>query len=154
MKTQDQIELTPSVIARQNLTARTAVASLTTTTLPVLAQNENTGDRDATTIHPFRVNIPEAELTELRRRINATRWSEPETVTDASQGVQLATIQALARYWATEYDARSKRNSMPCLSSSPRSMDWTFISSTFGLNMRMRCHCSSRTDGPVRSFIS
>src|SRR4029077_13993188 len=45
-------------------------------------------------------------LTELRRRINATRWPERETVTDASQGVQLATTQALARYWGTEYDWR------------------------------------------------
>ena len=52
-------------------------------------------------ISPFHVNVPEAELTELRRRINATRWPERETVTDASQGVQLATMQELARYWAT-----------------------------------------------------
>jgi pimeloyl-ACP methyl ester carboxylesterase len=59
-----------------------------------------------TAIRLFRVNVPEGELTELRRRINATRWPERETVPDASQGVQLATIQALARYWATEYDWR------------------------------------------------
>jgi Epoxide hydrolase N terminus len=57
-------------------------------------------------IRPFDVNVPEAELTELRRRINATRFPERETVTDASQGVQLATMQALARYWATDYDWR------------------------------------------------
>jgi pimeloyl-ACP methyl ester carboxylesterase len=62
---------------------------------------------DKTAIRPFRVDVvPEADLTELRRRINATKWPERETVTDASQGVQLATIQALARYWATEYDWR------------------------------------------------
>ena len=61
---------------------------------------------DKTAIHPFHVNVPETELTELRRRINATKWPERETVTDASQGVQLATIQALARYWATDYDCR------------------------------------------------
>ena len=61
-------------------------------------------DKDA--IRPFHVNFPEAELTELRRRINATKWPERETVTDASQGVQLATIQALARYWGTDYDWR------------------------------------------------
>ncbi|HEX7893665.1 MAG TPA: epoxide hydrolase N-terminal domain-containing protein, partial [Terriglobales bacterium] len=53
-----------------------------------------------------KVNVPEAELVELRRRINATRWPERETVTDATQGVQLATIQALAKYWANEYDWR------------------------------------------------
>jgi pimeloyl-ACP methyl ester carboxylesterase len=57
-------------------------------------------------IHPFHVDIPEAELTELRRRINATRWPERETVTDASQGVQLATTQELALYWGTDYDWR------------------------------------------------
>ena len=46
-------------------------------------------------VHPFDVNVPEAELVELRRRINATKWPERETVTDASQGVQLATMQKL-----------------------------------------------------------
>jgi pimeloyl-ACP methyl ester carboxylesterase len=61
---------------------------------------------DNTAVRPFQVNVPEAELTELRRRINATRWPERETVTDQSQGVQLATIQRLARHWATEYDWR------------------------------------------------
>jgi pimeloyl-ACP methyl ester carboxylesterase len=57
-------------------------------------------------IRPFHVNVPEAELTELRVRINATRWPERETVPDASQGVQLSTVQKLARYWGTEYDWR------------------------------------------------
>ena len=66
--------------------------------------SEQAADKNA--IRPFHVNVPEAELTELRRRINATKWPERETVTDASQGVQLATMQALARYWATEYDWR------------------------------------------------
>ena len=61
---------------------------------------------DKTAIRPFRVDVPEEELTELRRRINATRWPERELVNDISQGVQLATIQKLARYWATEYDWR------------------------------------------------
>ena len=52
---------------------------------------------DKTTIRPFQVNIPEAELAELRRRINSTRWPDRETVTDESQGVPLDTIQELAR---------------------------------------------------------
>src|SRR5438128_10501247 len=60
----------------------------------------------ANAIRPFHVNVPEAELADLRRRIYATRWPERETVPDASQGVQLATIQNLARYWATDYDWR------------------------------------------------
>jgi pimeloyl-ACP methyl ester carboxylesterase len=57
-------------------------------------------------IRPFRVNVPDEALVDLRRRIAATQWPEQETVTDQSQGVQLATIQALARYWAAEYDWR------------------------------------------------
>src|ERR1700676_1770320 len=61
---------------------------------------------DKTSIRPFRPNFPETQLTDLRRRIKATKWPERETVTDASQGVQLATTQALARYWGTEYDWR------------------------------------------------
>ena len=61
---------------------------------------------DNTAIRPFRVNIPEEDLKELRRRIDATRWPERETVADQSQGPQLATMQKLARYWATEYDWR------------------------------------------------
>jgi pimeloyl-ACP methyl ester carboxylesterase len=59
---------------------------------------------DKTAIRPFQAKVPEAELTELRRRITATKWPERETVADASQGVQLATMQALARYWAKDYD--------------------------------------------------
>jgi pimeloyl-ACP methyl ester carboxylesterase len=65
---------------------------------------EQSADKNA--IRPFHVNVPEEELTELRRRINATRWPEQETVIDHSQGVPLATIQKLARYWASEYDWR------------------------------------------------
>ena len=53
-------------------------------------------------IRPFQVSTPDTELTELRRRITATRFPEKETVTDFSPGVPLATTQTLARYWATE----------------------------------------------------
>src|SRR5580765_5735379 len=73
-------------------------------------QNVATSDRkqaaDKTAIRPFTVSVTEAELSELRRRINATKWPERETVSNATQGVQLATMQALARYWGTEYDWR------------------------------------------------
>jgi pimeloyl-ACP methyl ester carboxylesterase len=81
-------------------------------------------------IRPFHVNFPEAELTELRRRINATRWPERETVTDASQGVQLATIQKLARYWATEYDWRkveARLNALPQFITNIDGLDIHFI---------------------------
>src|SRR3979409_2082418 len=76
------------------------------------------------------VNVPEAELTELRRRINATRWPERETVTDQSQGVQLATTQALARYWGTEYDWRkieTKLNALPQFITEIDGLDIHFI---------------------------
>jgi len=56
-----------------------------------------------TEIRPFRVDVPEEEVAELRRRIAATRWPEQETVTDDSQGVRLAMMQELARYWGTGY---------------------------------------------------
>jgi pimeloyl-ACP methyl ester carboxylesterase len=80
------------------------------------AQRGSEQAADKTTIRPFQVNIPEAELTELRRRINATRWPDRETVTDESQGVPLATIRELARYWAADYDWRkieAKLNALP-----------------------------------------
>jgi len=81
-------------------------------------------------IRPFHVNVPEAELTELRRRINATKWPERETVNDASQGVKLATMQALARYWATEYDWRkieAKMNALPQFITEIDGLDIHFI---------------------------
>jgi hypothetical protein len=70
----------------------------------------------ATAIRPFQVGFPDEDLVELRRRIDATRWPERETVDDDSQGVPLATIQELARYWATEHDwrrAEAKLNALP-----------------------------------------
>ena len=69
-----------------------------------------------TDVHPVQVGIPEEELVELRRRIEATRWPSEELVADRSQGVQLATLQALARYWTTEYDLRrveARLNALP-----------------------------------------
>jgi pimeloyl-ACP methyl ester carboxylesterase len=71
---------------------------------------------DASAIRPFHVNFPEAKLADLRKRINATVWPEKEPVPDESQGVQLATIQKLARYWGTEYDWRpceARLNALP-----------------------------------------
>ena len=59
-----------------------------------------------TTICPFRVDVPEEDLVELRRRIASARWPSKELVEDRSQGVQLATLQELARYWQTYYDLR------------------------------------------------
>ena len=67
-------------------------------------------------IRPFRVEFPEESLLDLRRRINATRWPDRETVSDQSQGIQLAKLQPLMRYWGTEYDWRkieAKMNALP-----------------------------------------
>ena len=85
---------------------------------------------DTTAIRPFQVNIPEADLTELRRRITATRWPERETVPDQSQGVQLDTMQRLARYWATDYDwrkAEAKLNALPNFMTEIDGLDIHFI---------------------------
>jgi pimeloyl-ACP methyl ester carboxylesterase len=82
-------------------------------------------------IRPFQnVSVPETELTELRRRINNTKWPERETVTDVTQGVQLATTQALARYWGTEYDWRkceARLNALPQFITEIDGLDIHFI---------------------------
>jgi pimeloyl-ACP methyl ester carboxylesterase len=75
----------------------------------IMTQVTGTGTEqatDKTPIRPFQFNFTDAELADLRRRINATKWPERELVPDASQGVQLATMQKLARYWGTDYDWR------------------------------------------------
>jgi pimeloyl-ACP methyl ester carboxylesterase len=85
---------------------------------------------DKTSIRPFHLNAPEAELAELRRRIKATKWPDRETVTDASQSVQLATTQALARYWGTEYDWRkceARLNALPQFITEIDGLDIHFI---------------------------
>jgi pimeloyl-ACP methyl ester carboxylesterase len=99
-----------------------------TQTIATQRRREQAADKNAICL--FRVNVPEAELTELRRRINATKWPERETVTDASQGVQLATIQALARYWGTEYDWRkveARLNALPQFITEIDGLDIHFI---------------------------
>src|SRR5436189_3750786 len=91
MKTRHLRKLSPRVAARRDLNIR----------------NRGTASRkDLSGMRPFQVKFPQAALAELRSRIKATKWPERETVTDQTQGVQLATIQALARYWATKYDWR------------------------------------------------
>ena len=84
----------------------------------------------AAAIRPFRVNIPEAALVDLRKRIAATRWPDKETVTDQSQGVPLATIKKLARYWQTKYDWRkveAKLNALPQFITNIDGIDIHFI---------------------------
>jgi pimeloyl-ACP methyl ester carboxylesterase len=94
------------------------------------ASGTQRSSEQANAIRPFEVHIPEEKLTELRRRINATIWPERETVADASQGVQLATIQALAKYWAADYDWRkieAKLNAVPNFITEIDGLDIHFI---------------------------
>jgi pimeloyl-ACP methyl ester carboxylesterase len=85
---------------------------------------------EASAIRPFHVSFPEAELTELRRRVNATRWPERETVTDATQGVQLATVQKLADYWGKDYEwskCEAKLKALPHFITEIDGLDFHFI---------------------------
>jgi pimeloyl-ACP methyl ester carboxylesterase len=94
----------------------------------VLNRPEQAAEKDV--IRPFHVNVPEEDLTDLRRRITATRWPERETVADASQGVQLATMQNLARYWATDFDWRkceARLNALPQFITEIDGLDIHFI---------------------------
>jgi len=94
------------------------------------ASGTQRGSEQADAIRPFHVNVPETELTELRRRVKATRWSERELVNDATQGVQLATMQKLAHYWATDYDWRkveARLNALPQFVTTIDGLDIHFI---------------------------
>jgi len=98
-----------------------------TGTLTDVAPESTTGGPD---IRPFRVHVPDAELTDLRRRIQATRWPSAETVKDDTQGVQFATMQKLARYWATDYDwrkAEARINAVPNFVTEIDGLDIHFI---------------------------
>jgi len=84
----------------------------------------------ATAVVPFHVEVPQEALDDLRRRIDATRWPSKELVQDRSQGVQLETLQALARYWATDYDwrkAEAKLNALPQFTTQIDGVDIHFI---------------------------
>jgi pimeloyl-ACP methyl ester carboxylesterase len=92
---------------RKNLTIGSTAFTITMISLIPTTRSHaasTTEDRDA--IRPYNISIPEEALTDLRQRIQATRWPDKETVSDQSQGVQLATMQKLARYWSTNYDWR------------------------------------------------
>ena len=117
--------------------AAAGAASLLNTNVDTAAEGD--------AIRPFRVNIPEAELTELRRRINATRWPDRETVTNESQGVQLATMQELAHYWGTDYDWRkceTRLNALP-----------QFITEIDGLNIHF-IHVRSKHENALPLIVT
>src|SRR5579859_3555261 len=91
---------------------------------------QQTADGDNTAVRPFQVGFPEADHADLRRRIGATRWPERETVADDSQGVRLAMMQDLARYWETQYDwgkCEAKLNALPQFMTEIDGLDIHFI---------------------------
>jgi pimeloyl-ACP methyl ester carboxylesterase len=95
-----------------------------------ITQPDSVLNTATTTIRPFRIDVPEADLVDLRQRIAATKWPEREPVTDASQGVQLATMEALARYWAAEHDWRkveARLNALPQFITEIDGLDIHFI---------------------------
>lgn len=88
------------------------------------------GPADSDGVRAFHISVPESQIVDLRRRIAATRWPDRETVDDSSQGVQLATMQSLAQYWATSYDWReieSRLNSLPQYVTNIEGLDIHFI---------------------------
>jgi pimeloyl-ACP methyl ester carboxylesterase len=115
-----------------------ATVSLMTSLLPmpslVAAQTESPPKEKAmagnTAIRPFHFEASQADLADLRRRVSATKWPEQEQVSDATQGVQLATIQKLAQYWATQHDWRkceAKINAVPNFITEINGLDIHFI---------------------------
>jgi pimeloyl-ACP methyl ester carboxylesterase len=95
-----------------------------------MTERDTALETTATAIRPFRVDVPEEDLVDLRQRITATRWPEKETVDDLSQGLPLATMQKLARYWTTEYDWRKveeRLNALPHFIAEIDGLDIHFI---------------------------
>jgi pimeloyl-ACP methyl ester carboxylesterase len=95
---------------------RPGLVVLAATAVGVPSATAAAAENNDTAIRPFRVNVPKADLADLRRRLAATRWPTKELVKDRSQGVQLATLKELARYWSTEYDwqkAEARLNAYP-----------------------------------------
>jgi pimeloyl-ACP methyl ester carboxylesterase len=103
-------------MASEGIDRRAFISSTTALCAGALLNAPLVAGAQSSDVKPFTVNIPDADLVDLRRRITATRWPDRETVPDSSQGVQLATMQDLARYWATDYDWRkceAKLNALP-----------------------------------------
>ena len=118
----------PTPSRRALLAASVAAGAASLLRIGSANAKEETNERTA--IRPFSVRIPEADLVDLRRRIAATRWPDRETVDDRSQGVQLAKLQELVRYWGTDYDwrkAEAKLNALPQFITEIDGLDIHFI---------------------------
>lgn len=127
----------PSTLAFAPTTASTAASAAEKALIGGAAADDS--------IRPFRVDVPEEELADLRRRINATKWPERELVPDQSQGVQLATMQKLASYWAGEYDWRRCEASLNALPN--------FITEIDGLDIHF-IHVRSRHENALPVIVT
>ena len=106
-----------------------AVSVAAAATLSLLPENAAAATENSA-IRPFRINVPDDQLVDLRRRIVATRWPDRETVNDRSQGVQLAEFKEMVRYWGTDYDwrkAEAKLNALPQFITTIDDVDIHFI---------------------------
>lgn len=130
------LSFSPS-LSRRSVLAVAGVVGLMPGTLHATAEDE--------AIRPFRIDVPQAELDDLRRRVKATRWPDRETVADQSQGVQLERLQELVRYWGTSYDWRkveAKLNALP-----------QFVTEIDGLNIQF-AHIRSRHPNAMPLIIT
>jgi hypothetical protein len=132
-----------SLLDRRQLlnTAAIGLAAVAIGGFPAFAAETAPGE----TIRPFRINIPEADLVDLERRLAATRWPEKETVADDSQGVPLAMLQDLVRYWQTDYDWRkveARLNALP-----------QFITEIDGLDIHF-IHVRSKHDNALPMIVT
>jgi pimeloyl-ACP methyl ester carboxylesterase len=119
------------VLALSSTSARhVGLDVLAATVIGVSSAPVAAAENNDTAIRPFRVNVPKADLADLRRRLAATRWPDKETVADESQGAQLAKVQELVRYWGTDYDwrkAETKLNAFPQFKTRIDGVDIHFI---------------------------
>src|SRR5262249_48592057 len=122
------MSLTSSTPSRRTILAASAAAGAVNFISGAAIAADETDERAA--IRPFSFRALEDDLADLRKRISATKWPEREQVSDASQGVQLATMQKLARYWATEHDWRkveARLNALPNFITEIDGLDIHFI---------------------------
>jgi pimeloyl-ACP methyl ester carboxylesterase len=120
----------PSLTRRSALVVTASLLATSTVASLAATPSGNAGALQADVIQPFRIAVPEDSVLDLRRRLKATRWPDRETVGDTSQGVQLAKLQALVRYWETGYDWRkieARLNSLPQFITEIDGIDIQFI---------------------------
>jgi pimeloyl-ACP methyl ester carboxylesterase len=122
--------MTESIMSATSQMRRAFLAIAAAASMVTFLPGQRAAAADGNEIRPFRVSIPEEQLADLRRRIAATRWPDRETVDDQSQGIQLAKLQALVRYWGTDYDwrkAEAKLNALPQFMTTIDGVDIHFI---------------------------